>query len=122
MPPPRSCSDDALPWAKLSATGDVLGTKTPYVVHAEANAILNASAASLRGARLYVTMYPCCECAKLLIQAGVREVTFAEGKPGGGALYLAANRMLSLAGVKVSQLPCGGAAAAAAARRALASR
>jgi deoxycytidylate deaminase len=108
---PRGCADDALPWAKASAAGDVLETKTPYVVHAEANAILNKNASTLNGAHLYVTMYPCCECAKLIIQAGIREVTFYEAKNcnsavNGGVpdpLYVAAARMLQLAGVAVRQ-------------------
>jgi dCMP deaminase len=101
------CADDALPWAKSSAAGDVLETKTPYVVHAEANAILNKNAITLHGAHLYVTMYPCCECAKLIIQCGIREVTYYEAKktaPGAlDPLYVAAAKMLSLAGVRVQQ-------------------
>ena len=106
---PRGCADDALPWAKASASGDVLETKVPYVVHAEANAILNKNASTLQGAHLYVTMYPCCECAKLIIQCGIREVTYSEAKnvarDGGppDALYVAAAKMLSLAGVRVQQ-------------------
>ena len=105
------CPDDALPWAKLSHTGDVLETKTPYVVHAEANAILNKNASTLVGSHLYVTLYPCCECAKLIIQSGIREVTYCEAKRMSAAegaapvdpLYVAASRMLHLAGVTVRQ-------------------
>jgi dCMP deaminase len=107
---PRGCPDDALPWAKLAAGGNVLETKMPYVVHAEANAILNKNASSLHGAHLYVTMYPCCECAKLIIQCGIRKVTYYEAKntsqPTSGdkdALYVAAARMLQLSGVTVIQ-------------------
>ena len=89
----------------------MLQTKTPYVVHAEANAILNTNAPTLRGAHLYVTMYPCCECAKLIIQCGIREVTYYEAKNVAAAadggkpdpLYVAASKMLSLAGVRVQQ-------------------
>ncbi|KAG2424706.1 hypothetical protein HXX76_014282 [Chlamydomonas incerta] len=102
---PRGCCDSDLPWAKLCPRGsgngltagltagpltangmydindnDPLGTKYPYVVHAEANALLNKNAASVAGARVYVTMFPCNECAKLLIQAGVREVVYHEDK------------------------------------------
>ena len=83
----------------------------PRTRAAEANAILNKNASTLHGAHLYVTMYPCCECAKLIIQCGIREVTFYEAKgnvatPGGGPpdpLYVAAAKMLSLAGVRVQQ-------------------
>ncbi|KAL6754635.1 cytidine deaminase-like protein [Haematococcus lacustris] len=79
---PRGCSDAALPWAKEPPEGitDLLDTKYPYVVHAEANALLNKNAASVEGASLYVTLFPCNECAKLLIQAGIKEVVFLEDK------------------------------------------
>ncbi|GIM14044.1 hypothetical protein Vretimale_17068 [Volvox reticuliferus] len=81
---PRGCCDSDLPWAKEARSPDgrlnALATKYPYVVHAEANALLNKNAASVAGARIYVTMFPCNECAKLLIQAGVREVVYHEDK------------------------------------------
>ncbi|XP_057786867.1 uncharacterized protein LOC131004239 isoform X2 [Salvia miltiorrhiza] len=65
---PRGCSDDKLPWSKKSKSGDPLETKYPYVCHAEVNAILNTNHASAAGQRLYVTMFPCNECAKIIIQ------------------------------------------------------
>ena len=77
---PRGCSDSDLPWAKKSANGDPMETKYAYVCHAEMNAIMNKNSQSLRGATLYVTMYPCNECAKLIIQSGIREVVYFEGK------------------------------------------
>ncbi|KAI8468282.1 MAG: cytidine deaminase-like protein [Monoraphidium minutum] len=77
---PRGCPDGALPWAKKSRSGNVLDTKYPYVVHAEANALLNKNQASVAGTRVYVTMFPCNECAKLLIQAGITEVIYHESK------------------------------------------
>ena len=108
---PRGCADELLPWAKLSKSGDLLQTKTPYVVHAEANAILNRNASTLAGCHLYVTMYPCCECCKLIIQSGIRAVTFLEAKPtdGGQAqpLYAAAARMFDMAGVSVTKFVRG---------------
>jgi dCMP deaminase len=82
---PRGCSDELLPWAKKSDDGSPLGTKYPYVCHAEMNAIMNKNAASLKGASIYVTMFPCNNCAKLLIQAGIREVVYYEDKRGGSA-------------------------------------
>mmetsp|Transcript_2407 Transcript_2407/g.4920 ORF Transcript_2407/g.4920 Transcript_2407/m.4920 type:complete len:291 (-) Transcript_2407:187-1059(-) len=102
---PRGCQDDALPWAKLAHDGDVLNTKYPYVCHAEMNAIMNKNAASLAGASIYVTMYPCNECAKLIIQAGIKHVAFHRGKLGGkDPSYEASNRLFKLAGVEVVQL------------------
>lgn len=83
---PRGCSDQALPWRKIAPTdgSDDLGTKYLYVVHAETNAILNANRAGLEGSSIYVTLFPCNECAKLLIQVGIREVVYHEGKGEAG--------------------------------------
>ncbi|CAD7704207.1 unnamed protein product [Ostreobium quekettii] len=103
---PRGCSDHQLPWAKKSRCGDPLGTKYPYVVHAEANAILNKNAASVSGAKIYVTLFPCNECAKLIIQAGIKEVVFHEDKAEGRAVdptYSASKQMLKMVGVKLRQ-------------------
>jgi len=68
---PRNCSDDVFPWSKAkkgSQEFDPLEDKKMYVVHAEANAILNSNGMSLSGTRLYTTLFPCNECAKLIIQ------------------------------------------------------
>ena len=77
---PRGCSDSDLPWAKKSTNGNPMETKYAYVCHAEMNAIMNKNSQSLHGATVYVTMYPCNECAKLIIQSGIREVVYFEGK------------------------------------------
>jgi dCMP deaminase len=69
---PRGCSDSDLPWGK---NGNWVDTKYPYVVHAEANAIVNSSS-SLKGCSLYVTLFPCNECAKLMIQSGIKKVFY----------------------------------------------
>ncbi|KAJ4728777.1 deoxycytidylate deaminase [Melia azedarach] len=100
---PRGCSDDKLPWAKKSKTGDPLETKYPYVCHAEVNAILNTNHASAIGQRLYVTMFPCNECAKIIIQSGVSEVIyFVEKRLNNSDIaYIASHKLLSMAGVKV---------------------
>ena len=73
---PCSCSDDVFPWEREGAE-----TKYPYVVHAELNAILNAGGRVLRGARLYVALFPCNECAKALIQSGIREIIYFSSVP-----------------------------------------
>ncbi|KAF8718110.1 hypothetical protein HU200_025595 [Digitaria exilis] len=101
---PRGCSDDKLPWAKKSANGDPLETKYPsYVVHAEVNAILNTNHASAAGQKLYVTMFPCNECAKIIIQSGVSEVIYFVEKriDNSDHVYVASHKLLSIAGVKV---------------------
>ncbi|CAL9247161.1 unnamed protein product [Arabidopsis halleri] len=100
---PRGCSDDKLPWAKKSRTGDPLETKYPYVCHAEVNAILNTNHASAAGQKLYVTMFPCNECAKIILQSGVAEVIYFVEKilNDSDVAYVASHKLLSMANVKV---------------------
>ena len=59
---------------------DDMGTTKPYVLHAEANAITKVakSANNCDGSTLYVTASPCIECAKLIIQAGIKRVVYAD--------------------------------------------
>ncbi len=92
---PYGCSDDIFPWER---SGEFLDTKYPYVVHAEPNAILN-STTSLDNARLYVTLFPCHECAKLIIQSGIKEIVYMSDKYEGTESDMASKKMLSSAGV-----------------------
>ncbi len=96
---PVGCSDDEYPWEREGEQ-----TKYPYVVHAELNAILNASGKSLRNARLYVDLFPCNECAKAIIQSGIREVIYLSDKYADTPATLASKRMLRSAGVTVRHL------------------
>ena len=96
---PKGCSDDEFPWEREGAV-----TKYPYVVHAELNAILNANGRDLRGSRIYVALFPCNECAKAIIQSGVREVIYLSDKYADTMMNLASKRMLDAAGVKYTQL------------------
>ncbi|KAI3512812.1 hypothetical protein L1887_20131 [Cichorium endivia] len=100
---PRGCSDDKLPWSKKSKNGDPLETKYPYVCHAEVNCILNTNHASAAGQKLYVTMFPCNECAKVIIQSGVSEVIYFVEKSleNADVIYVASHKLLSMAGIKV---------------------
>ncbi|CDP04169.1 unnamed protein product [Coffea canephora] len=100
---PRGCSDDMLPWSKKSKNGNPLETKYPYVCHAEVNAILNTNHASAAGQKLYVTMFPCNECAKIIIQSGVSEVIYFVEKrlDNSQTTYVASQKLLSMAGVKI---------------------
>ena len=70
---PKGCSDDAFPWAR---EGEPLDTKYLYVTHSELNAILNYRGGSLEGAKMYVTLFPCNECAKAIIQAGIKTLVY----------------------------------------------
>lgn len=96
---PNGCSDDEYPWEREGEQ-----TKYPFVVHAELNAILNASGRDLRGSRLYVALFPCNECAKAIIQAGIREVLYLSDKYAGTPANLASKRMMDSAGVAWRQL------------------
>lgn len=96
---PRGCEDKDMPWGKGSA--DPLKNKYPYVVHAELNAILNANK-DITGSTLYVTMFPCNECAKAVIQSGIKEVIYLENKHDGEDSVKASRFLLEKAGIKVS--------------------
>ena len=99
---PKGCSDDEFPWDRSGE--NEAATKYPYVVHAELNAILNASGRDLRGSRIYVALFPCNECAKAIIQSGIKEVIYLSDKYHDTMLNLVSKRMLSAAGVKFTQL------------------
>lgn len=93
---PKGCSDDEYPWEREGEQ-----TKYPFVVHAELNAILNAGGKSLSGATLYVALFPCNECAKAIIQSGIKEVVYLSDKYADTENTLASKRMLASAGVKM---------------------
>ena len=98
---PYGCSDDEYPWARR---GELCDTKYPFVVHAELNAILNAQGRSLRGARMYVALFPCNECAKAIIQSGIKEVIYISDKYADSVGVKASKRMFDAAGVKYTQI------------------
>ena len=74
---PIGCSDDEIPWER---EGSFQETKYAYVCHAELNAILNYTGTSLKGSKIYVALFPCNECAKAIIQAGIKEIIYLEDK------------------------------------------
>lgn len=94
---PIGCNDDDMPWER---EGKFLDTKYAYVCHAELNAILNRNEGSLKECRLYVTLHPCNECAKAIIQSGIREVIYGDNKYANADNTLAATMMFCHAGVK----------------------
>lgn len=97
---PVGVEDDDFPWDKGETW---LESKYPYVVHAEPNAILNATV-SLKNATLYVTLFPCNECAKLIIQSGIKELVFLEDKYHDRDSFVASRKMFDAAGVKMRQM------------------
>ena len=96
---PKGCSDDDFPWDRENAE-DKTQTKYPYVTHSELNAILNYRGGSLEGTKLYVSLFPCNECAKAIIQAGIRTVVYDSDKYRGTPSNRAAKRMFDAAGVE----------------------
>ena len=94
---PYGCSDDEYTWER---TGE--DTKYKYVVHAALNAILNAQGKDLKNARIFVDLFPCNECAKAIIQCGIKEVIYLYDKYADSKETIASKKMLSSAGVKTT--------------------
>ena len=94
---PLGCSDDEFPWERQGGT---LDTKYAYVTHAELNAILNSKTANLEGSTVYVTLFPCNECTKALIQKRIGKIVYLDDKYHDTDTSEAARRMLDSAGVK----------------------
>ena len=95
---PIGCSDDEFPWEKDDDTPE--HSKYFYSTHSELNAILNYRGGSLDGTKLYVTLFPCNECAKACIQAGIKTVVYADDKYDGTPSNTAAKRLFNAAGVR----------------------
>ena len=98
---PKGCSDDEFPWDKMDE--DPYNRKYFYVTHSELNAILNYRGGSLEGSKIYVTLFPCNECAKAIIQAGIKTIIYKEDKYPDSPSVRASKRMLNAAGVRYYQ-------------------
>lgn len=97
---PAGCSDDDFPWGK---DGEFLDTKYAYTCHAELNSILNSLGNTLKGSRIYTTLFPCNECTKAIIQSGIREVIFLSDKYESMDFTRASRLMLNKAGLAVRE-------------------
>lgn len=98
---PTGCDDDDMPWER---DGDsVLDTKYPFVCHAELNAVLNSNSASLSGCTLYVTLFPCNECAKAIIQSGIKKVIYYSNKYENSDSTIAAAMLFKKCGVEFTE-------------------
>lgn len=98
---PIGCDDDSLPWDR---EGEFLETKYPYVCHAELNAILNSISRDLSGCTIYVALFPCNECAKAIIQSGIKEVVYLSDKYAHTDIVKASKLMMNQSGVLYRQL------------------
>ncbi len=94
---PIGCSDDEFPWDR---EGEPLDNKYLYSTHSELNAILNYRGGSLEGAKIYVSLFPCNECAKAIIQAGIKTIVYASDKYADTPSVMASKRMLDASGVR----------------------
>ncbi|CAI5746005.1 unnamed protein product [Peronospora destructor] len=88
------------PERKISLTNSPLDTKYPYVCHAEMNAILNKNSTDVKGCTMYVALFPCNECAKLIIQSGILRVVYCSDKYKQDWKFVASRRLLDMAGVQ----------------------
>ena len=100
---PKGCSDDEFPWGKEHELDDPYNAKYFYSTHSELNAILNYRGGSLEGSKLYVTLFPCNECAKAIIQAGIKTIIYGGDKYAHTPAVKASKRMLNAAGVRYYQ-------------------
>ena len=100
---PVGCSDAEYPWENDKEL-KFLDTKYPYVVHAEANAILNATE-PLDDATLYVSLFPCNECAKLIIQSGIKHIVYMDDKYKDQDSFIASKKMFDSAKVEYKMIP-----------------
>ncbi|KAJ8720905.1 hypothetical protein PYW08_006370 [Mythimna loreyi] len=98
---PIGCSDDEFPWAKK--TPSPLDSKYLYVCHAEMNAIMNKNSADVKDCTMYVGLFPCNECAKMIIQAGITKIYYLSDGKGDRPSYVASKRMFDAAGVEYKQ-------------------
>lgn len=97
---PIGCSDDEISWER---EGDFQNTKYPYVCHAELNAILNYTGTTLKESKIYVALFPCNECAKAIIQSGIKEVIYMCDKYKDTDAVKVSKRLFDMSGVKYTQ-------------------
>ena len=105
---PMGCSDDEFPWNRENADTDPYNAKYMYVTHSEMNAILNFRGGSLEGSRIYVTLFPCNECTKAIIQSGIKTVIYADDKYADTPSVKASKRMMKAAGVEYREYAATG--------------
>ncbi|MBK5201623.1 MAG: dCMP deaminase family protein [Spirochaetaceae bacterium] len=98
---PIGCDDEDFPWER---EGDWLETKYPFVCHAELNAILNSVSQTLKGSTIYVGLFPCNECAKAIIQSGIKEVVYLSDKYKTADNTIASKQMMDASCVKYRKL------------------
>ena len=94
---PNGYNDEILPWDR---EGSFIDTKYAYVCHAELNAILNNKGSNLEGSTLYVDLFPCNECAKAIIQCGIKEIVYKSDKYKGSENNIVSRKLLDECNIK----------------------
>ena len=97
---PVGCSDDEISWER---EGEFIDTKYPYVCHAELNAILNYTGTTLKQSKIYVALFPCNECAKAIIQSGIKEVIYLSDKYKDTDAVKVSKKLFDMSGVKYTK-------------------
>lgn len=98
---PNGCSDDIFPWKKDDV--NLINSKHLYVCHAETNAILNKSSFNLKNCTMYVSLFPCNECAKIIIQSKIKKIFYLSDKNEYKPQTKASKRMFDAVGIKYEQ-------------------
>nr|XP_021190463.2 deoxycytidylate deaminase isoform X2 [Helicoverpa armigera] len=91
---PNGYPDDEFTWAKKDKL---------YVCHAEMNAIVNKNCSDVKGCHIYVNLFPCNECAKIIIQSGIRKVYYLSDEKNDKPKYQVAEKMFEVANIKVEK-------------------
>lgn len=96
---PNGINDSEFTWER---EGEYLNTKYPYVIHSEINSIVNfrGNSRELEEATIYVTLFPCNECAKMIIQSGIKKVVFLSDKYKDTDSSIAAKKLFDSCGVE----------------------
>lgn len=98
---PNGCSDDDLPWEREGKS--ILDIKYTYTCDAELNAIINSHGVNLEGCTIYVTLFPCNECCKAIIQSGIKKVVYLSDKYASMEKTIASKKMFNLAHISLQQ-------------------
>lgn len=102
---PNGFDDNFIPWNR---DGEKMYTKYPYICHAEMNAVLNyrGNKKELETAKIYVDLFPCSECAKIIIQSGIKNLIYLSDKYNGTEDNVISKRLLDTCGVTYKQIEC----------------
>lgn len=100
---PTGCDESQFSWDRDVEGKGWTNTKYPYVIHAEANALLN-TVSDPKGGEIFVTLHPCNECAKMLIQGGIKRVTYLSDKHRDADPFVSARKLFDVTGIELRKM------------------